>query len=250
MIETSMIRDILFSPLSAYPVIGGIVLVLVMVAFALAFWKLRARYLKAKFLTEKNEWTLLEIIIPNEIAKSPEAMEIFFINAVWYDKGAGGNFYKEFIKGETRMIFSFEIVSIGGVVHFFIHTPTHVKDLIQSQLYAQFPQIEISEVPDYTDRLPFHLRDANNMGMFAWEYKFEKPDAYPIRTYRDWGTDKSFELDAEQQIDPLGAMIEKLASIDPWEELWLQYVVRIEKDDGWRDEGEKLIKLLRDIVVS
>jgi hypothetical protein len=235
-----MIRDILFSPFMEYPLLGGLILILIMAGLGKAFWELRRKYLQHMFLL-KTEWTLLEIIIPGDITRSPEAMEIFFINAIWWDKGTGGNFYKDYFQGETRTFFSFEIVSIGGVVHFFIYTPVNLKDLVRSQLYAQFPQIEINEVPDYTDRLPMHLRDANNIGMFAWEYKFDKPNAYPIRTYRDWGTDKSFELDSEQQIDPLGALIEKLAAIDPWEELWLQYVVRLEKDDAWRIEGEKII---------
>lgn len=235
-----MLREILFTPLGSYPFVWSVIILLCLFALVWGTFYLRLRYERYKFLT-KTKWTVLEVVIPDEIRRSPEAMEIFFINAVWWNAGQTGNKYKTYYKGQTRLTFSFEIVSLGGVVHFFMHVPTKLADMVKSQFYAQYPQVEISEVPDYSYRVPMQLRPEMGMDMFAWEYKFERPDALPIRTYRDWGTDKSIELDRDQQIDPLVAVIEKIAGIDPWEEIWIQIVTRIEKDDDWRKEGEKIV---------
>lgn len=222
-----------------------IILSILLIGFMLVLLYLTIRkfltWRRYKFLTEKNSWALLEIIIPQEIRRSPEAMELFFMNTIWWEKGTSSNKIKKYWKGETRMDFSFEIVSLGGSIHFFIHAPTHLIDLTKSQLYAQYPQIELRSVLDYTDRIPAYVRDHLGIAMFSWEYGFKKPGAYPIRTYRDWGTDRTMQLDLDEQIDPMAAMIEKLASIDPWEEFWVQIGVRIEKDEAWRAEGEAII---------
>ncbi|MCD8494619.1 MAG: hypothetical protein LRY46_00635 [Candidatus Pacebacteria bacterium] len=236
-----MIQDTLAQILNTHPFIIAVMMIGVMIVLFYIVVNKYLTYARYRYLSEKVNWTLLEIIIPQEITKSPESMELFFMNTIWWDKGTSTNKIKMYLKGETRVEFSFEIVSFGGTIHFFMHTPTHLIDLAKAQFYAQYPQVEIRQVGDYVDRIPFFVRDDIGLAMFGWEYVFKKPDAYPIRTYRDWKTDRSVELDREQQIDPMVAMIEKLASIDPWEEMWLQIGVRIEKDDSWRKEGEKLI---------
>jgi hypothetical protein len=237
-----VLRDIFFTPLYEVPVIAGVLGLVAFVALFWAVWRLRLRYVRYRFLERKISWTLLELIIPRELKKSPEAMEVFISNALWWPKGGGKNFYKKFIKGEMLLTFSLEICSFGGDIHFFIQTPTHLKDNVQAQMYAQYPQVEVREVDDYTDRIPQKLRDEMGMAMFAWEYKFKKEQCYSIKTYRDLGLDKKIEmLDEEQQIDPLTSIIERIAVLDPWEEIWLQYVVRVQKDDGWREEGERII---------
>lgn len=232
--------------IQARPIIISIVLTGILIALFYVTVKKFLAWRRYIYLSEKNTWSLLEIVIPKEIKRSPEAMELFFMNTIWWEKGTSSNKIKKYLKGETRIDFSFEIVSLGGSIHFFIYAPTHLTDLTKSQLYAQYPQVEVRTVQDYTDRIPAYVRDSLGVAMFGWEYGFKKPGAYPIRTYRDWGVDRTMQLDLEEQIDPMAAMIEKLASIDPWEEFWVQIGVRIEKDESWRAEGEKII----DTIIS
>lgn len=238
---------IFFSSFITSPIVSALLTIIVFVLFFVAAWKMRLLYYRYRFVTRKNRWVLLEIKLPNEIRRSPEAMEQFLINGLWWAKGGGTNAYKRYWKGEVLLTFSLEIVSIGGNIHFFIQTPAHLKDLVQTQMYAQYPQVEMREVSDYVDRIPFEIDRKSSAGMFAWEYKLTKPDAVPIKTYRQYNFDKQVEsLDTDQQVDPLVPLIEKIAAIDPWEEIWIQYVVRARKENDWREEGTGLIKKMLD----
>src|SRR3989338_11080765 len=107
------------------------------------------------------KWVLLELKIPQDPGKSPKATEKIFATLHgtlpppirWRDK---------FFKGKIVDWISFEIVGIGGETHFYIRTPEQYKKLIQSQIYAQYPDSEITEVPDdYVNLLPFSLPDDN-----------------------------------------------------------------------------------------
>ena len=109
----------------------------------IVFWILRYRWLTFKFV-ESQKTCLFEIRLPKEILKSPAGMEIFFSHL----SGSGAdNWGEAFIDGKTRPWFSCEIVSIGGDVKFFIWTSqAKFKNLIQAQLYGQYPNIEIHEM--------------------------------------------------------------------------------------------------------
>lgn len=242
-----LVERILFSSFISSPLVSTLLVILVFIGLLIATWKLRLMYLRYVFITKKNRWILLEIKLPGEIRKTPEAMEQFLINGLWWAKGGGTNVYKKYWLGETLLTFSLELVSIGGTIHFFIQTPAHLKDLVQTQLYAQYPQIEINEAVDYTDRIPFKIDRKSSSAMFAWDYKLAKENALPIKTYRQYNFDKAVEsLDSDQQIDPLVPLLEKISAIDPWEEIWVQYVVRAKVTDEWREEGERLIQDLLD----
>lgn len=232
-----------FTPIGSYPVISGIFVLVIFIITVRIFWKAWVRYVRYQWYRKNGKWTLLEIILPDEITRSPEAMELVILNGMWWTKGGGGgNMYKGYWKGEMLYTYSLEIASFGGDIHFYIQAPTSLKDLVQSQMYAQYPQVELKEVPDYVDRIPPRLRDETGIAMFSNDYRLSKPDAYPIKTYRDWKLDMKVEgLDPEQQIDPMNSMLEKIATIDPWEELWVQIVIRAQKDDSWRKEGEKIV---------
>ena len=43
------------------------------------------------------------------------------------------------------------MISIEGVVRFFIWTEAAFKNIIEAQLYAQYPTVEIYEASDYTE---------------------------------------------------------------------------------------------------
>ena len=53
-------------------------------------------------------------------------------------------------EGFQRVWFSLEIASFGGMIHFYIYTQKGFKSLVEHQIYAQYPGIEIEEVEDYT----------------------------------------------------------------------------------------------------
>ncbi len=181
-------------------------------------WYLWVLYRRALFFA-KQEYILLEIKIPKEIFKSPRAME-FFISSLHSTLGEG-NWYEKYWKGSVRSSFSLEIVSIDGAVHFYIWTKKGEKNKIEANLYSQYPGIEIYIVPDYT--LPAVYNPELN-GMFMMEFKLTKADAYPIKTYIDYGMDK--DPKEEFKIDPLTPLIEFMGSLPRGNQAWLQIIIR------------------------
>ncbi|MDO8590545.1 MAG: hypothetical protein Q7R65_01045, partial [bacterium] len=109
------------------------------------FFKYWMRYIRADFV-QKAGSVLLEIKIPKETFKSPLAMEIFFTSL--YQTGSA-TFSELYWKGKVRPWFSLELASIDGQVKFFIWTQTKWRNLIEAQIYAQYPTVEIHEAEDY-----------------------------------------------------------------------------------------------------
>ena len=194
--------------------------------FLYVFWR-RQRY----DATIKR--IVLEIKIPKEVLKPIKAMEDVFAGFhaihdvfVWREK---------WIEGQFVLNIALEIVSLGGEVHFYIRTPEQFRGIIESNIYAQYPEAEIFEVPDYTKNVP---QDIPNKEWELWGTNEinTKPDPYPIKTY------KKFELETqtkeEKRIDPLAGLLEGMATLGPGEQMWIQIVAKpIREEKEWIKEG-------------
>ena len=131
-----------------------------------------------------------------------------FLTAL-HQTGGEGTWYDKYVSGKVRAWFSLEIVSIGGDVHFYIWTRKGFRRLIESQLYSQFPGIEVFETDDYTMGLSYD----GSIELFGAELKLTEADALPIKTYVDYGIDK--ETEEEYKIDPITPVIETLGTLQP-----------------------------------
>lgn len=211
------------------------------------FFKVWMIYVRANFF-KNQEYALLEVQLPREIVKSPLAMESVFMGL---HQGIGeSTWFDRIWLGKTRPWFSFEIASIEGHVRFFIWTRAFWKELIKSQIYAQYPEVEIIETDDYTRMVDFNLE---KITLWGADFKLKKPDAYPIKTYIDYELDK--DLKEEFKIDPMAPMIEHFGSIGKGEQLWIQILIRVNKEDrkkkgkwfkkiNWKDEAQDEIDKL------
>src|SRR3989344_3554383 len=212
-------------------------------------WRVWLYYIRAFYLA-KIKWIMLEVKLPKEITKTPLAMEVL-LNA-FYQTGKG-KWFDWYFKGRVRDWFSLETVSLGGAVKFFIRTNKIYKNLIESQIYAQYPQAEIYEVPDYTKYVKY-TGAGSPWEIFGTEFVLSKEDAYPIKTYVDYGLDRESTKE-EFKTDPMTATLEFLGSINKEEQLWIQILVRAAEDRhrnpdsfmgwgkrSWRDEGKGLIE--------
>jgi hypothetical protein len=200
---------------------------------------------RAAFLA-KQKYVLLELRLPRDTQKTPLAMETFFAN-MHFGPGEATE-YKKYWLGNMRPWWSFEIVSLGGQVHFYLWTREAMRRSIESFLYAQYPGMEVIEAEDYS--LLVDPSDSEH-SLFGEEFKKTKEDPYPIKTYISYGLDKS-GMKPEEQIDPLNPLIELLGSIGPKEQFWIQYIIRQSKKEkyggekDWKEFGQELIKKLRD----
>lgn len=204
---------------------------------------------KKAFLASQ-EYTLLEVVPPQEVTKSPAAMELFLM-AVYQTSGES-TWYDRNVKGQSRPWFSLEITSTEGNVRFFIWTRDKFAKLIESQLYSQFPGIEVYQTEDYT--LGFSY-DPDRFELFGLEYALTQPDPYPIKTYVDYGLDK--EQEEDYKVDPITPTIEFLGSLGPGEHGWIQILVRAHKKedpdpnswfgvrDNWKETAKDEIKKIR-----
>jgi len=196
-----------------------------------------------------REYILLEVMPPQEVTKSPAAMELFLMAI--YQTGGEATWYDRLVKGQVRAWFSLEIVSTEGNVRFFIWTRDNLAKLVESQLYSQFPGIEVVAVDDYAARFAYD----GEVELFGLEYALTQPDPFPIKTYVDYGLDK--EQEEEYKVDPITPTLEFLGSLGQGEHGWIQIIVRAHKKedkdpnkwfgvrDNWKESAKEEIEKIR-----
>ena len=204
-------------------------LIITIILGRMAF-KLWLHYIQQDFISG-IDFVLLEIIPPRDVVRSPRAMELFLTNALYHMSNKGG--MEEFWQGAVWFWFSLELVSIEGQVHFYIRTPTRVRPLIETQMYAQYPQSQIKEALDYTLAVDKISPESAWMG-WGCEFGLKKPEAFPIKTYMDFGLDK--DPKEEFKVDPISPVIEFFGSLKKDEQMWLQIIITPSKK-RWKNKG-------------
>lgn len=230
----------LFSQPIPEPLILAAKFSLLWLPFLMAFlwWETYLYYIRAKWLKE-NKTVIFEIKLPREVFKSPMAMELV-ITAL--HQPSAGTLIDQYIKGRVPAVFSLEIASIGGKIHFYIQGPDFFRNIIESAVYSQYPEAEVYEVDDYTRAVDFGSAGT------AWdlkgvEFQFTAEDPYPIKTYVDYGLDK--DPKEEFKIDPLTSLLEFMGSLGPNEQIWSQLMITA-APKTWKDVVQKeLDKLLK-----
>jgi len=182
------------------------------------------------------KWVLLEIQVPRDVVKSPAAMELIFSNALYHQSGKG--FWEMFIQGAPWFWFSLEIASIDGRVHFYIRTPTRIRNLVETQIYGQFPQAKVVEVEDYAMKVP-QYKKGGEWNTWGCEFTKLKDDVLPIRTYRMMDEMKSGTKE-EYKIDPITPVIEYLGALPKGQQVWIQIIVRQNIIKYKDDHGHKV----------
>lgn len=208
------------------------------------FWDVWVRYVRLLFFSQQ-EYVVLDIRLPRELTKSPSAMEV--VISALYNPTGDATFYNRYWEGKTRPWSSLELVSIGGEVHFYICVRKDMKDTIETQIYSQYPDVEVHEAEDYSLPLTYN---PDVMSLWGTEMVLTKADPYPIKTYIDYGLDK--DPKEEFKIDPLTPVLEYLGSLRSEEQAWIQIVVRAHKKEkrgglfskptDWTEAAKKEVK--------
>src|SRR3989344_6069173 len=203
----SLIRELL-------PLIGTIFL-------GWVAWKLWVHYIRQDFISG-IDFVLLEIIPPRDVERNPKAMELFITNALYHWSMKGGK--ESYWQGAVWFWFSLELVSLEGQVHFYIRTPSRIRSLIETQMYAQYPQAQVKVVEDYTLAVD-KITPSSAWNAWGCEFGLLKPEAYPIKTYIDFGLDK--DPKEEYKIDPISPIIEFFGSLGKGEQAWMQVIITL-----------------------
>lgn len=126
-----------------------------------------------------------------------------------------------------RECLSFEIAVIKQRIGFYVWVPTYLKSFVEEQIYAQYPTVQISDIPDYTAE-----HETGFPTMLATEMHLTGNESLPIKTFQ------SFE------VDPLAAITATLAKFGPDEEAWIQLLLR-PAPTNWHRKSERYIAGLR-----
>lgn len=167
----------------------------------------------------KRQWTLLRITVPKMHEQTVKAVENLFAHLAGAHSSPSTK--EKWIDGVTQAPISVEIVSIDGVTSFYVYALSGLRDLIESSIFAQYPDAEIEDVSaaDYAKVPPTSYPDAE-WDVWGAELTNVRPDPYPLKTYRDFEDMVSGEFK-----DPLAALFEVMARLGKDEQLWLQYIL-------------------------
>ncbi|HOK17393.1 MAG TPA: hypothetical protein PL164_01425 [Candidatus Paceibacterota bacterium] len=177
---------------------------------------------KEKEKEEIKEWETFEIIVNPLILQTPKAMEGVFNGLHALENG----------------YLILEIVGFNQEVHFFIHLKKGFRNFVESQFYAQYPDLEIVPVKDWLSFLPPTLPN-KELDVWGTEIILEKDNQFPIRTYEYFEETKE-----EKRIDPIANLIESISDASEKEYFIFQLIIRPlvkDKEKKFREEGQKVI---------
>jgi hypothetical protein len=127
----------------------------------------------------------------------------------------------------VRERISFEIAVRNKRIGFYVWLPTYLKNYVEEQIYAQYPTVQIDEVPDYSMALPEYTS-----ALVGTELTLTTHDALPIKTFQ------SFE------VDPLASITATLAKFSENEEAWIQLVIQPAKPN-WHKRNQRYTNNIR-----
>ncbi len=176
-------------------------------------WKNNSK--KIEYL-QNSDFSLLHIVIPKDNEKKELSAEQMFASLHGILQPTSE------LEKERRIQdhISFEIVARDQVIHFYVWTPTNLKDFVSSQIYAQYPSVQISEMKhDYTSQEGL---DPNHV--YSTEITLMKDEIFPIRTFQTF------------EVDPLAGLTTVLASLSDNEQMWIQFLME-PVDDSWHKKS-------------
>ncbi len=195
----------------------GVAWVAVPIFLIAIFWQFRLLYKRAQFL-EKQEWDFLEIRIPEENFRTPKAMEQVFAS-LYGIYSFGISWLGKHKDGKVDLWISFEMVGRAGGTQFFVRTPSQFRNLVESALYSQYPDVEIMDADDYIYDFG---RSLPNSTYDIWGTGFElvKNSVYPIRTHLEFE-----EVKEEKTVDPLAGIFEAMSRLKDDEMIGIQFII-------------------------
>lgn len=167
-----------------------------------------------------SDGVLLSIELPKDNEKTPLAAEQMYASLHGLLR----------FNPDTLERISLEMVSTPDGIRFYVFTPYNFRNFVEGQIYAQYPDAEITEATDYTTAVP----DDNKLA--ATELVLTKDYIFPIKTFRDF-----------EEVDPLAAITSTLSKVGEGEQVWIQILIR-PVDDVWQERGHQYVQRIREGV--
>ena len=187
-------------------------------------------------------WINLRITVPNISEQTPKAAENLFAQIA--GAHASLSWTEIYMEGAMQTVISMEMECVEGRVSYYVHCLKKNHALIESAIFAQYPDAEIELVEDYTNWGP---KEFPNDEYEAWgaEWIAVNKKPYSLKTYRDFEDQVSGELK-----DPMATLLEVLSRLGPNEHAWYQITCTPTDAPKARADCEKLIDKLKGVKVE
>lgn len=210
--------------------------------FSPLFLLLRAviLYVRQERFKRSVKTAFFELNIPREMETNPKAMEQI-LSTMQSLRSAPRSIGDKYFKGKVPLWFSFELVSFGGKMRFFMRVPEENKGVVEAAFFSYYTDVELVEVNDYMDTFPKNVKGLHEQDKEIWgtEYILAREEAYPIKTYTH------FESESEaKQLDPISNMLEVLGKVRNEETVGIQILAQ-PADSDWSEKWENLLTELR-----
>ena len=198
-------------------------LVLMVLAFVTGyFWII---WMRNKNREEKSlEFVLLQVAVPRDNEIKIDAADQMFSSL--YSMYKSGTF--SFLKAQEH--FSLEIVALPEDIKFYISCPKQLQDLVEKQIHGAYPGADVKEVDEY------NIFSEDGKLAFAG-LRLKSPSYYPIKTYKELGT------------DPLNQLTAALAKMKTGEGASIQFLIS-PADAKWRAAGKRFISKTKQAELS
>ncbi|MEK7138148.1 MAG: hypothetical protein AAB787_01435, partial [Patescibacteria group bacterium] len=116
------------------------------------------------------------------------------------------------------------------------------RALVEAAFYSYYPDIELTEVPDYLDRFPKDVDDLSRKGYEVWgsEMTLKKDPTFPIKSYT------MFESpDENKEYDPISTFLEVLSKVKRQEMVGIQFLIEAAPHD-WIDHSKHIVEQLKE----
>jgi len=189
----------------------------------------------------KQKSIFLELRMPKDVLRPIKAMEHVFCS-LWGILYGPPDPLEKWLDGEVPLSYSFEIVSIGGKIHFYIRIPEAARNAVEAAVYSQYPDAEITVADDYTKNIPQDIPN-KDWDLYGADYKMIEKDVYPIKTYPKFFEEKTDIAKEEKRIDPISNLLEGMAKMKPGEQIWLQFICLpvANSENNYVDRGKAVV---------
>ena len=170
------------------------------------------------------EFVLLSIAVPRDNEIKIDAAEQMFSSL--YSVYKSGTL--SFLRPQDH--FSFEIVALPEEIKFYISCPKNLQDLVEKQMHGAYPGADVREVEEY------NIFSEEGKLAFA-SLKLNKAKYYPIKTYKELGTDS------------LSQITSALAKMQPGEGAAIQ-ILASPADARWRASGKRFVTKTKQAELS
>lgn len=212
----------------SYVLIAIDALALIILVFILAFL-LRALLRSRSFLPTVFQKVVILVQVPKESADAAQQEETIeqiknqiSVAESWFSALGGlraQRGFRAWFLGRTDH-FSLEIVADQGMISFYVGVPQYMRDYMEQQILAQYPEANLTEVEDYNIFSPAGVTLSGYL-------KLTREYIFPIKTYQSLTS------------DPLNSLANSLSKVDKQDGVAIQIVARSAKKK-WHKKGSKV----------